>query len=52
MHLRYKKGVFMGYRNLPYTFQRNGNYYLQIRLSMAGYIRNPSSLTAIVKHLL
>lgn len=33
MHLRYKKGVFMGYRTLPYTFQRNGNYYLQIRLS-------------------
>ena len=23
----------MGYRTLPYTFQRNGNYYLQIRLS-------------------
>lgn len=33
MHLRYKKGVSMGYRTLPYTFQRNGNYYLQIRLS-------------------
>lgn len=33
MHLRYKKGVFLGYRTLPYTFQRNGNYYLQIRLS-------------------
>ncbi|MGC6040782.1 tyrosine-type recombinase/integrase [Enterobacter kobei] len=23
----------MGYKTLPYTFQRNGNYYLQIRLS-------------------
>ncbi|EOZ7586711.1 integrase [Enterobacter pasteurii] len=23
----------MGYRTLPYTFQRNGNYFLQIRLS-------------------
>lgn len=23
----------MGYRTLPYTFQRNGNYYIQIRLS-------------------
>ena len=23
----------MGYRTLPYTFQRNGKYYLQIRLS-------------------
>lgn len=23
----------MGYRTLPYTFQRNGNYYLQIRFS-------------------
>ncbi len=23
----------MGYRNLTYTFQRNGNYSLQIRLS-------------------
>ncbi len=23
----------MGYRTLPYTFQRNGNYYLQIRRS-------------------
>ncbi|VFS36418.1 Uncharacterised protein [Enterobacter cancerogenus] len=23
----------MGYKTLPYTFQRNGKYYLQIRLS-------------------
>lgn len=33
MHLRYKKSVIMRYKTLPYTFQRNGNYYLQIRLS-------------------
>lgn len=33
MHLRYKKSVNMRYKTLPYTFQRNGNYYLQIRLS-------------------
>lgn len=33
MHLRYKKRLFMRYKTLPYTFQRNGNYYLQIRLS-------------------
>lgn len=33
MLLRYKKGSFMRSRTLPYTFQRNGNYYLQIRLS-------------------
>lgn len=33
MHLRYKKGLIMRYKTLPYTFQRNGNYYLQIRLS-------------------
>lgn len=33
MLLRYKKGSFMRTRTLPYTFQRNGNYYLQIRLS-------------------
>ena len=34
----------MGYRNLPYTFQRNGNYYLQIRLSN-GRIYKKSLLT-------
>lgn len=44
MHLRYKKGVFMGYKTLPYTFQRNGNYYLQIRLSN-GRIYKKSLLT-------
>lgn len=33
MHLMYKKSLFMRYKTLPYTFQRNGNYYLQIRLS-------------------
>jgi len=31
--LEVQKGVFMGFKTLPYTFQRNGNYYLQIRLS-------------------
>lgn len=34
----------MGYRNLPYTFHRNGNYYLQIRLSN-GRIYKKSLLT-------
>jgi hypothetical protein len=43
MHLRYKK-VYLWHRNLPYTFQRNGNYYLQIRLSN-GRIYKKSLLT-------
>ncbi|MGL5389534.1 MAG: tyrosine-type recombinase/integrase [Serratia sp. (in: enterobacteria)] len=34
----------MGYKTLPYTFQRNGNYYLQIRLSN-GKIYKKSLLT-------
>lgn len=34
----------MGYKTLPYTFQRNGNYYLQIRLSN-GRIYKKSLLT-------
>lgn len=34
----------MGYRTLPYTFQRNGNYYLQIRLS-SGRMYKKSLLT-------
>ncbi len=33
MHLRYKKGLFMRLKSLPYTFKRYGNYYIQIRLS-------------------
>ena len=34
----------MGFKTLPYTFQRNGNYYLQIRLS-DGRIPKKSLLT-------
>ncbi len=34
----------MGYKTLPYTFQRNGNYYLQIRLSN-GRVYKKSLLT-------
>jgi hypothetical protein len=41
--LEVQKGVFM-VQNLPYTFQRNGNYYLQIRLSN-GRIYKKSLLT-------
>ena len=33
MHLRYKKGLSMRLKSLPYTFKRYGNYYIQIRLS-------------------